>query len=392
MIRIINSLIVTSAGLREGYECAIDGEVISYVGPQRMGDTRDYKTIDGGGLMLAPGFVDTHTHGASGFDFMDANLEGNYEAIKLHLAHGSTSLMPTTVSSNLEELSQAISVIEQMESVKGLPSLLGVHIEGPYCALSQSGAQNALFLRNPDEEEYSQLLDKHPTIKKWTIAPELPGALEMGNYLKKRGVIASIGHSDAEEDHVVQAIENGYTMITHHFNGMSRLTRRNAKMYLGVAESGLLYDALTSEVIADGRHLPISLLKLIYRSKGPDRICLVTDSIRATGQNVDLSYIGSGEHAQKIVIEDGVAYMEGKTSFGGSIATADRLFRTMFLDAKIPLEDCVKMMTTTPLRTLGIKNVGSIETGMLADLVLFDEKINILMVMARGVMCRNEIM
>ena len=342
--------------------------------------------IDAGGRYLSPGFIDLHTHGAGGCDFMDGSIEAIVTACRTHMLHGTTALLPTTLSSRDEELFENLANIDGSAGIKeDMPEILGVHLEGPYFSPAQNAAQDRRYIKEPVREEYERIYANCPSIRIWSVAPELPGAREMGRWMRANGIIGSIGHSDAVYEDVESAVENGYSMITHFFNGMSRLTRRDAKMYLGVAESGLCFDDLTVEIIADGCHLPPSLLKLIYKVKGPDRICLVTDSMRAAGTDVSESTLGSLKNGQRVVIENGVAYMPGKTSFGGSVATADRLVRTMYRLADVPLTEAVKMMTATPARVLGVNDrIGSVAPGMDADLLLFDEEISVSLVMTKG--------
>ena len=342
--------------------------------------------IDAKGLYLSPGFIELHTHGGGGHDFMDGTEEAISEGCRLHMRHGVTAVLPTTLSSSEEELYRNLALIEKAAAgCENIPEILGVHLEGPYFSPEQNAAQDKRHIKLPKPEEYKQIYRNCQSIKIWSVAPELPGAMEMGRWLRSNGIIASIGHSNAVYEDIVKARENGYTMLTHFFNGMSRLIRKDAKMYLGVSESGLCFDDLVAEVIADGCHLPPCLLKLIYKVKGADGICLVTDSMRAAGQDVSTSILGSIANGQRVEIEDGVAYMPDRTSFGGSIATADRLVRTMYTMADVPLCDAVKMMTVTPARMLGIDNrLGKIVPGADADIILFDEGINIKLVMAKG--------
>jgi N-acetylglucosamine-6-phosphate deacetylase len=208
------------------------------------------------------------------------------------------------------------------------PELLGLHLEGPYFSMEQRGAQDPRFIKNPDREEYMKILDYSGDIIRWTVAPELEGALEMGRELKSRGVLPSIGHSNAIYEDVQRAFENGFTHVTHLYSGMSMVRRINAYRYAGVVESAFLIDDMTVEIIADGKHLPQSLLKLIYKIKGPDRICLVTDSMRAAGMPDGEYILGSLRTDQKVVVEDGVAKLPDRSAFAGSVATADRLVKT----------------------------------------------------------------
>lgn len=351
------------------------------------------EVIDAEGCYLSPGFIDMHTHGAGGHDFMVGTLEATLAACRTHMHYGTTSIVPTTLSSQRDELVRNLTLIDEAAKITDhMPNILGSHLEGPYFSPAQYGAQDMRYLKNPDPKEYLPILERFPRILKWTLAPELDGAMEMGRILRERGVIASIGHSDATEDVVEIAIYNGYTMVTHLYNATSRLTRKNALMYLGVAESALVYDALTAEIIADGCHLPPSLLKLIYKCKGPRRLCLVTDSMRAAGTECTESILGGLKDGQTVEIADGVAFMPGRRSFGGSIATADRLVRTMYRKAGIPLEQAVEMMTMTPARMLNVLDYkGVIEIGKDADLILFDEDVRIKMVMVGGNLWENHL-
>ncbi len=351
-------------------------------GAKRAGERR----VDLGGRTLAPGFIETHSHGAGGHDFMDATAESVLEACRMHLRHGVTSIYPTTLTSSMAQLTGALELILQAgEAREGMPSILGAHLEGPYLSPEQSGAQDPRYLRLPDRREYLDLLERFDFIRRWTVAPELPGGLAMGRDLAERGIVASIGHSNAVYEEVLAAFQSGYSLVTHLFNGMSRLVRRDAWMHLGVAESALAIDGLAVEIIADGKHLPAPLLKLIYKIKGPEGICLTTDSMRAAGQEVKESTLGSLNGGQRVLIEDGVAFLPDRASFGGSIATADRLVRTMVRQAEVPLAEAVRMLSHTPARVMGIDGrKGSLEPGKDADLVAFDADIRIGLVMVEG--------
>ena len=201
----------------------------------------------------------------------------------------------------------------------------------------------------------------------------------------KKNILPSIGHSNAIYEEVIEAFENGYTHITHLYSGMSGVRRINAYRYAGVIESAFLIDEMTVEIIADGAHLPSSLLKLIYKIKGPDKIALVTDSMRAAGMPEGESILGGIRDGQKVIVEDGVAKLPDRTAFAGSVATADRLVRTMINIAQVPLIDAVRMMTTTPAKIMKIDDrKGSIVVGKDADLVIFDEDRNIQTTMVEG--------
>lgn len=391
----INAKVITPHRLipKDGGVVVEDGKISEVFEGGKPEEKPDDIVVDARGLYLSPGFIDLHTHGAGNADFMDGSVESVCIACRTHMQYGTTAIVPTTLSSREDELFANLKNIEQAAAITDhMPEILGIHIEGPYFSAAQNGAQDSKYIKNPDAEEYTKILEFCPSIVRWTVAPELPGALEMGRWLKKNGIVASIGHSNAVYEDVIRACENGYSMVTHFFNGMSRLTRKNAIMYLGVAESGLLLDDLTVEIIADGKHLPPSLLKLIYKTKGADRICLVTDSMRAAGLDVKESIIGSLSNGQRVEIEDGVAYMPGRNSFGGSVSTANRLVNTMVRLADVPLIEAVKMLTLVPARILGVDDrKGSLMSGKDADIVLFDENINVKLVMVNGNIWKDEI-
>lgn len=386
-----NARIVLPERIMHG-SVVVEGRKISHVSYESsILATEDVQLVDCKHLYLSPGFIDLHTHGAGGNDFLDGSIKANIAACRTHMEHGTTAILPTTLSSADDELFENLTnVVETMEYHDGMPEIIGVHLEGPYFSPLQNGAQDLSFIKLPNPEEYMRIYAHCPQIKIWSVAPELPGALKMGNWMRDNGIIASIGHSNAVYSEVLNAMENGYSMITHLFNGMSRLVRKNAKMYLGVAESGLSLDGLTVEVISDGCHLPPELLHLIYKIKGPDKICLVTDSMRAAGTDAKESILGSMKSGQRVIIEEDVAYMPDKSSFGGSIATADRLVRTMVHLANVPLVHAIRMITMTPATVLSVQNrLGSIAPGKDADILLFDKDINIQYVMSKGIVCKS---
>lgn len=341
--------------------------------------------VDAKGLYLSHGFVDIHVHGGGGGDFMDGTREAWRSAAQLHLEHGTTCMVPTTLASTKEELLRAFRLFEQTRSGAEGAKLLGLHIEGPYLAPGQSGAQDPAYLRAPQPDEYEELLDACPDILRWTIAPELPGAMALGDELARRGIVASIGHSDADEVVVREALRHGYSMVTHLYSAMSTIVRQQGFRRAGIVECAYLYNALTSEIIADGCHLPASLLQLAYRQIGPRRLCLVTDAMRAAGQNSGESVLGSRQNGQRVILEDGVAKMPDRQAFAGSICTADRLVRNMCRLAGASLEDAVMMITETPARALGLQDkTGFVLPGRAADLVLFDSEICVRMAMVDG--------
>lgn len=385
VVKIINATLITPYRKLIDACVVYEDGIIKYAGKD-VSINGDYEIIDAEGLYVAPGFIDIHTHGGGGYDFMDGTVESFTGAAAKHAEHGTTSLVPTTVASTFEELEKTLSTFNEAKSSRyDGAQLLGLHLEGPYFAMEQRGAQDPRFIRNPNPEEYVKVLNLSDDIIRWSAAPELEGSMEFGRNLRKKGILASIGHSDAIYSQVEEAFENGFTHVTHLYSGMSGVRRINAYRYGGVIESAFLIDDITVEIIADGKHLPQELLKLIYKIKGPARIALVTDSMRAAGMPEGESILGSLKDGQRVIVEDGVAKLLDRTAFAGSVATTDRLVRTMISLAGVNVTDAVRMMTATPASIIGINSrKGAIAPGMDADIVMFDENINIQMTIVGG--------
>ena len=216
------------------------------------------------------------------------------------------------------------------------------------------------------------------SIRRWSAAPELKGAIEFAHYVKQHGILAALAHTDAIYEEVVDAFDNGYTLATHLYSGMSGVTRRNAFRYAGAVESAFIIDEMDVEIIADGVHLPAPLLKLVYKIKGADRTALITDAMRAAGMPPGNSILGNIKTGLAVIVEDDVAKLPDRTAFAGSVATADRLVRNMIKLADVPLIDAVRMMTSTPARIIGVSDrKGSIVKGKDGDVVIFDGNIKV---------------
>jgi N-acetylglucosamine-6-phosphate deacetylase len=282
--------------------------------------------------------------------------------------------LPTTLTSSKEELLHALDIYESAnkKNTNGA-QFLGMHLEGPYISLNQRGAQDARYIRNPDPAEYHEIISSFSCIKRWSSAPELKGSIELGRFLKAKNILPAIAHTDAIYEEVLEAFNNGYTLITHLYSAMTGVTRRNAFRYAGVIESAYLIDEMDVEIIADGVHLPPPLLKLVFKIKGPDKIALITDAMRAAGMPEGESILGSLHQGLKVIVEDGVAKLPDRSSFAGSVATSNRLLTTMVQMAGVPLSDAVKMLTTTPARILNVSDTkGELAAGKDADIVIFD--------------------
>lgn len=341
--------------------------------------------IDAKGLYLSPGFIDVHVHGGGGGYFMSADQKQIDSVCKMHLSHGTTSMTPSLSTAPKEMLMNAMNAVNEYEkSETKRPNFLGFHLEGPYLSPKACGAMPEGYLRHPDREEYMSLVEKYPNIVRWGLAPELPGAIEMIQELNLRKIRTSIAHSDALFEESMSAYEAGAQCVTHFYSLTSSVRRINAYRYAGTVELAYLLDDMWVEVIADGKHLPASLLKLIYKIKGSDRIMLVTDSISAGGWET-MEGDAFSQTGMPIIIEDGVAKLPSRQSFAGSIATTDRVVRTMMNLAGVSVNEAVKMATATPAKHLGVFNKkGSISVGKDADLLLFDDDIRIKAVYLAG--------
>lgn len=355
-------------------------------------EVRDAVEIDARGKYISPGFIDIHVHGGGGHDFMDGTVEAFLKVAELHAKYGTTSMLPTTLTSEVEELYVTLDNYKKAkEQNKSGAQFLGIHLEGPYFSVNQRGAQDPRYIRNPDPKEYKEILAHSSDIRRWSAAPELPGAIEFAHYMKSKGILVALGHTDALFEDALKGFENGFTLATHFYSCMSGVTRKNALRYAGVIECGYLIDEMDVEVIADGIHCPPPLLKLIYKIKGTDHTALITDSMRAAGMPEGESILGSLHNGLKVIVEDGVAKLPDRTSFAGSVATTDRLVRTMVKMADIPLPAAVRMATATPARILEIEDKkGSLIKGKDADVLIFDDDIQIQTTIINGRIIYNK--
>ena len=347
--------------------------------------------LNGKGNYLSPGFVDLHVHGGAGADFRDGDEASFITAMRAHLAGGTTTMLATLSSAAPETILKCLDVYDNMlkreAALPPLPRMAGIHLEGPYFSQEQKGAQDSGFIRLPDPVEYERILQKAPFLRRWSIACEMPGALELGSLLHKRGVGASIGHSNATTAQVYRAFEHGFRSVTHLYSSCSTLHRNGPYREGGVVEGAYLIDEMDVEVIADGVHLPPDFLRLIYKIKGSDHIALITDSIRVGAADAsELAEVyDDKEKKHPLIIENGVAVLPDRSCFGGSIATTSRLVRTMVTKVGVELPAAVRMASLTPARMLGMDaEIGSIAYGKRADLVLLNDGLQVTGVIRDG--------
>ncbi len=386
MLRLHDVTRVTATGLVPHSTIDIDNGKITAIYDELLPTTTDIPVYDAKGAYAAPGFVDIHLHGGGGIDFMEATPEQICEACTAHARHGTTTLVPATVTAPTEETLAMIRAVREAQSMVRTCTIAGVHLEGPFLSPVQGGAQDLDTMLTPCEETWGPLLNEWPEgMRIVGVAPEIEGGMAFGEELQKRGIVASIAHSDAEYTDCAEALKHGYTDITHIYSGCSIVHRTNAYRHGGVVEAGLLEDGFTVQVIADGRHLPAELLKLIYKCKGASRISLITDALSPAATDWPEGTILPSCNGEDMILEDGVMKLISREAFAGSIATTDRLVRNMVQLADVPLWDAVAMASTTPARIIGMeKQKGALLQGFDADIVLLTPALQVQAVIARG--------
>ena len=382
MIRITNIQIIENGQIFPGAIDFADGKIVA-VHKEIPAAPAD-ETIDGRGAYACPGFVDIHVHGGGNVDFMGATPAEINAGIAAHAKCGTTTILPTTVTANLEMTEKMIENVRI--AAKTCPvTIPGVHLEGPFLSPAQAGAQDPEALISPSEDVLERLEKAwRGGIKIMGVAPELPGGVEFGKVLKAHGIRATIAHSDADYGVCVDALNSGYSDITHIYSGCSMVHRVNGYRIGGVVEAGLVED-FTVQIIADGCHLPAELLKLIFKCKGADKISLITDALFPAGADLPNGSVLKQANGMETILEDGVMKMPHRQAFAGSIATMDRLVRNMVNLAGVSLSDAVTMATATPAKVAGIDDrKGYLKPGFDADIVLLDSDLQVQKVFARG--------
>ena len=377
MIKIKSDKIIVPGGTFDGYVYISGGKISSV----STADTPADESYDFTGKYVSPGFIDMHTHGAGGYDFLSGSADGVIRGASFHLAHGTTSILPTISAAPFEKMKRAAaSIAEAIDGGKSDANIIGAHLEGPYLSVKQCGAQCTDFITPPVKAEYESLVDEFGKyIVRWTYAPENDEGGAFCKFISSHGIIASAGHTDATYADMLTAISSGCKLITHLYSCTSTVTRDHGFRRLGVIETAFLSDDLFVEIIADGKHLPPELIKLIVKIKGADKVALITDSLHIAGTDIK-----EGEMSgTKFIVEDGVCKLIDRSAFAGSVATADALIRVMTRECGYDVPTAVKMMTEVPSGILGL-NKGSISPGRDADVVVFDEKINVSSVFVGG--------
>ncbi|MGO4344037.1 N-acetylglucosamine-6-phosphate deacetylase [Paenibacillus sp. MCAF9] len=336
----------------------------------------EYELIDGNGQWLIPGMIDVHIHGANGFDMMDGTETSIQEVSRVCAATGCTSFLATSVSSTMDELLAMIRSVKRVVGLEVGAKIAGLHLEGPYLNPKRKGMQNEKYLRHPDLGEMKRIFEEADgLIKMVTIAPELPGGMELLSYLKEMGVIIAVAHSDATYEEAKLAFDAGASHVTHCFNGMRPIHHRDPGLVAAAFEA----DHVSIQAIVDGVHLHPAIVRLMHRIKGPENMVLITDALQAMGLG-DGSYLFGGH---QVTVTNGVAQLADGT-LASSVVTMNEALR-FTTETGISLLDAIQMASTTPARILGMDHkTGTIKTGLDADLVLLNELFQVEWTMIKG--------
>ena len=344
--------------------------------------TADEEIIDGDGAYLAPGFVDGHVHGALGRDTMEGTSDAFDAILAFHARGGTTGAALTTTAAPFQQILDVLAAARRHRGNTGGAEGLGIHVEGPYFAPTKAGAHRLEWLKHPTPVETSRLLDFADVVTQVTLAPELPGALDLIEALHARGVLASGGHSDAWDHEAAAAHARGMTRVTHVFNAMSSARRRDGVRYAGLLEYALAEPSIQCELIADGHHVTPTLLRLLLRAKGVDGICLVTDATAGAGLPEGATFPLAGNAC---MVRGGVGVTADGTALAGSVSTMIDGVRHLVHALGVPLPDAVRMASTRPAAALRRGHErGRLAPGLRADLVLLSDALEVLATYVAG--------
>jgi N-acetylglucosamine-6-phosphate deacetylase len=379
-----NARLIFPDGIRDDLEVvAAQGKIVAI---REQTQVRGEEIVDLSGNYLAPGFVDLHVHGALGRDTMEGSAEAFRGICDFHARGGTTSLLLTTATAPLDKLVEVLRAVRdcigrRAQRSRPTSPIAGVHVEGPFISRAKCGAQREEFIQDPSPAGVQQLLEYGDVIKRITIAPELRGALEAIENFHTRGISVSGGHSDAWDEDARAAFDHGMRSVTHTFNCMSSARRRGVYRVGGLLELALSEPQISCELIADGHHVSPTLMKMLYRAKGPGGICLVTDATAGAG-------LPDGSHfslfGNNCIVEGGVCLLADRSALAGSVSQMIDLIRTMVSKGNVPLHEAVGMATQNPARAVGLKTKGQLAVGADADFVVLSPELDVLRTFAAG--------
>jgi N-acetylglucosamine-6-phosphate deacetylase len=369
-----NARLILPDGIRDGLEVVVENRKIAEIRERSAADA-----IDLAGNYLAPGFIDLHMHGALGCDSMEATPEAFRTICDFHASGGTTSLLLTTVTAPMSEI---VNVLRAVRALAGsIKQIAGVHVEGPFISKARTGAQRAEFIRDPDTDLLDQLLTCADVIKIMTLAPELPGALPMISRLRMNNIIVSGGHSDASDIEARAGFEYGMRHVTHTFNAMSSARRQGIYREAGLLEFALSEPDIACELIADGHHVSPTLMKMLYRAKGAEGICLVTDATAGAGLPSGKEFSLAGRNC---IVDDGVCLLADRSALAGSASRMIDLVRVMVNEVGVPIHEAVAMASANPARALGLKTKGRLEAGADADFLVLSPELEVVQTFVAG--------
>lgn len=366
-----NARLIFPDGIRDGLEVVVHEGKIAAIRERSLAQQK-HEVIDLNGNYLAPGFIDLHVHGALGRDTMEASAEAFCSICDYHAGGGTTSLLLTTGTAPLNEIVKVLQAVRNLRST--IRPIVGVHVEGPFISKAKAGAQRAEFIQDPSPVAVRQFLEYADVLKRVTLAPELPGALEAIEIFRAHGINVSGGHSDAWDEDAQTAFDRGMRSVTHTFNCMSSARRRGVYRVAGLLEFALSEPEISCELIADSHHVSSTLMKILYRAKGPQGICLVTDATAGAGLPEGSQFALFGKDC---IVENGVCLLADHSALAGSAARMIDLVRVMVRDVNVPLNEAIAMAGENPARAIGLQTKGRLVVGADADLVVLSPQLDV---------------
>ena len=373
-----NARLIFPDGIRDGLEIVVQQGKIAAIRERSLAHG-EREVIDLNGNYLAPGFIDLHVHGALGRDTMEASTEAFRSICNFHASGGTTSLLLTTATAPLNEIVKVLRAVRDFRSA--ISPIVGVHVEGPFISKAKPGAQRGEFIQDPSPAAVRQLLDYADVLKRVTIAPELPGALEAIEVFHAHKISVSGGHSDAWDEDARAAFEGGMRSVTHTFNCMSSARRRGIYRVAGLLEFALSEPEVSCELIADGHHVSPTLMKMLYRAKGAHGICLVTDATPGAGLPEGSRFALFGKEC---IVEKGVCLLADRSALAGSAGRMINLVRMMVREVNVPLNEAIAMATENPARAIGLEAKGHLTVGADADLVVLSPQLDVVRTFRSG--------
>lgn len=370
-----NARLILPDGVHDGLELSVrDGKIAAITAASGGGEK-----VDCCGNYIAPGFIDVHVHGALGRDTMEGSPEAFRAICDYHASGGTTSLLLTIATAPLDDIERVLRAIGS--AIAELPQVAGAHVEGPFISPQRPGAQRSEFICEPDEQATSRLLQFTDIVKRITIAPEIPHALDCIRAFRAAGIAVSGGHSDAWDEDARAAFSAGMRHVTHTFNCMSSARKRGRERVAGLLEFALSEPDVMCELIADGHHVSTTLMKMLWRAKGAAGICVVTDATAGAGLPDGTRFDLAGKSC---VVRGGVCLLTDGSALAGSAARMSDLVRTIVQEVGVPLHHAIAMAASNPARAAGLETKGRLEAGADADFIVLSPQCVVLQTFAAG--------